>query len=293
MLEMIVYKSRDGRSLTDQFSNSYLFNGAPNYLSDAALTVAQNLVLAERRIYFDNVHFMRTVIRQLDATGKHIEGETRVNDTNTTGLTPMPETAELMPPNVVVAYAKRVNVGRKGITLYRNCVTSDEYNTYIETGTIPDRLRTSMDFTGHPTGSFVSRLMAVEGDTGLDMILPINSRYANGAARSIVGIEISGIRFRQETHQRDTGEENLVEAVQQLINENARAIRRLLKRIEGATGGLVPSLIQSIIQLVIDAVAKYGLLTIARRAAIRWPAIYFVSQLIELLPPGTLPQLTA
>jgi hypothetical protein len=287
MLEMIVYKSQGGRSLVNQFSNSYLFNGAPNYLSDSALQVLIALAIAESRIFFDNTHFMRGVIRQLDATGKHIDGETRTNAFNYTGATPLPAGAVITPPNIVVAYEKRVLVGRPGITLYRNALTADEYNAYLEVGTVPDRLRVSHAPGALPQAVFSSELLAAEGGNGLDMILPINPRYSAGAARSVIGINMAGIRFRQETHQRDSGTENMLEAVQQLINENARAIRRMLTQLEGAAGPILTALVQVVIDLVLAAFFKYGMLTLAQRAYIRWPAIYRAANVLALMPPGT------
>jgi hypothetical protein len=287
MLEMIVYKSQNGRSLVNQFSNSYLFNGAPNYLSEVALNVLIALAIAESRIFFDTTHFMRGVIRQLDASGRHVDGETRTHAFNYTGATPLPAGAIIVPPNIVVAYEKRVLVGRPGITLYRNAVTSDEYNAYVEYGTVPDRLRYNHAPGDLPAAVFTSALLAAEGTQGLDMMLPINPRYSQGAARSIIGINMAGIRFRQETHQRDSGTENLLEAVQQLINENARAIRRMLTQLEGAAGPILTALTQVVIDLVLAAFFKYGMLTLAQRAFIRWPAIYRAATVLALMPPGT------
>ncbi len=292
MIEIITYKSQGGRSLVKQFSNSYLFNGTPNYLSDAAKTLAEKIVEAERRIYFDDTHFMRYVIRQLGADGRHIYGETRTEAVNFTGETALPVGSKIVPPNIVARYEKKVDVGRNALTLYRNVINTDEYNTYLETGAVPARLQVAYAPGVLPLAVFSQALMDADNDSGLTMMLPLNNRYSAGAVRPVTSITFAGMGFRQETYQRDTGTENMLEAVQQLINENGAAMRRLLRSIADATGAMRTGLVNTIIQLVVDAFAKYALLSIARRAAIRFPAIYFAAELLALLPAGTIPALT-
>jgi hypothetical protein len=292
MLEIMIYKSQGGRSLVKQFSNSYLFNGAPNYYSDAANQLATKLVEAESRIYFDTTHFMRVVIRQLDPDGYSVYGESRSIPMESTGQTAVPVGSVIMSPNHTVAYQKNVTVGRPGISLYRNAITSDEYNTWVETGAVPQRLNTSYAPGVLPAMFFSAALMAADNDSGLQMILPINSRYAQGAARPVSGILFAGIRERQETYRRESGTENLLEAVQQLVNENGASLRRLMRQIGEATGALRVGLINTIISLVVDAFAKYALLAIGKRALVRFPAIYFATELLALLPAGTIPALT-
>jgi hypothetical protein len=291
MLEIITYKSQGGRSLVKQFSNSYLFNGAPNYLSDAAKMLAEKLVTAERRIYFDDTYFMRYVIRQLDVDGRHIYGETRTEAVNFAGETALPVGSKIVPPNIVARYEKKVDVGRNAITLYRNVINTDEYNTYLETGAVPARLQVAYAPGVLPLAVFSAELMAADNDSGLTMMLPINSRYSAGAVRPVKSINFAGMGFRQETYNRESGTENMLEAVQQLINENGASMRRLLRSVTDATGAMRVGLINTIIQLVVDAFAKYALLAIAKRAAIRFPAIYFATELLALLPPGTIPAL--
>ena len=291
-LEIVIYKSQGGKSLVNQFSNSYLFNGAPNYHSDAAKALAHKLIEIESRIFFDTTKFMRYVCRQLDATGRHIEGETHSDAVDVQGMTAVPVGSVLMPPATVVAYEKKVLIGRNAITLYRNCITSDEYNLYIETGAVPPRLYQSHAPGVAAAGIFGVLLRDADNDSGLEMILPINPRYAAGAARPVTAITFAGIRQRQETYQKDSGIDNLTEAVQQLINENAASLRRLLRSITNATGAFRTGLINTIVSLVVDAFSRYALLTLARRAAIRWPAIYAATELLALLPPGTIPALT-
>ncbi len=292
MIEIVLYKSLGGLSLVKQFSNSYLFSGAPGYLSAAAQMVADRLVMAETRIYFDNVFIMRYVIRQLDENGRHVYGESRSEALGYPGLTPFPVASKPVPPNIVVRYEKKVQVGRNAFSLYRNALATDEYNAYLEAGTMPPRLNQQNNPGGLPMMAFEVALNDADNDTGLTMILPINPRYSAGATRPITQITMAGIGFRQETYQRDTGTENLLEAVQQLINENGAAMRRLMRSIADATGALRTGLINTIIQLVVDAFAKYALLSIARRAAVRFPAIYFAAELLALLPAGTIPALT-
>ncbi len=289
MLEIIVYKSQGGRSLVKQFSNSYLFNGSPNYLSDAALAVGNRIAVAESRIYFDDTAFMRLVIRQLDAQGQHIDGETRTFTLNNTGANTLDPGSKIVPPNIVVAYEKKVDVGRSGITLYRNAISTDEYNLYLETGAVPARLNLSYDAGALGPAVFTSQLLGVEGDSGLDMMLPLNSRYASGAVRPVKSIYFAGVRFRQETYQRESGSENLVEAVQQLINENGASLRKMLRQAESATGQFLAALVNTMVGLIVQAFGNYALLTIVQRAAIRFPAIYAASALLALLPPGTIP----
>jgi hypothetical protein len=292
MLEIIVYKSQGGRSLVQQFSNSYLFNGAPNYLSDAAKTLADKIVTAERRIYFDDTHFMRYVIRQLGADGRHVYGETRTEAVNFTGETALPVGSQVVPPNIVARYEKKVDVGRNALTLYRNVINTDEYNTYLETGAVPARLNAPYAPGVQPSGLFSTELMAADNDSGLTMMLPINVRYSAGAVRVVKSINFAGMGFRQESYQRESGLENLLEAVQQLINETGASLRRLLRSVAEASGVMQVGLINTIIQLVVDAFAKYALLAIAKRAMIRFPAVFFAAELLALLPPGTIPALT-
>ncbi len=292
MLEIITYKSQGGRSLVKQFSNSYLFNGAPNYLSDAAKTVAEKIVTAERRIYFDDTHFMRYVVRQLDVNGRHIYGETRTEAVNFTGETALPVGSQIVPANIVARYEKTVDVGRNAITLYRNVINSDEYNTYLETGNVPARLQVSYAPGVLTEAVFSAELMAADDNSGLTMMLPINQRYSAGAVRPVKTINFAGMGFRQETYNRESGVDNLLEAVQQLVNENGASLRRLLRSVTGATGAMRTGLINTIIELVVDAFAKYALLAFSKRAMVRFPAIYFVAELLALLPPGTIPALT-
>ncbi len=284
MLEMVIFKSQGGRSLVNQFSNSYLFNGAPNYLSDAAFTVLNKLAQTESRIYFDDTNFMRGIIRQLDAEGNHIEGETRTVPLNLQGANALDIGSVIVPPNIVVGYEKRPLVGRSGVTLYRNVLSSDEYNLYLENGTVPPRLNTVYAPGALPPALFSTALLNAEGDTGLDMMLPVNRRYAAGAARPVQSIAFGGIRFRQETFQKESGAENLEEAVQQLINENGRAIRRLVRQMPGAVGEVLRSITATIIQLVTQALARYAVLSIAGRARIFFPAIYRAAEVLALMP---------
>jgi hypothetical protein len=283
MLEIIIYKSQGGRSLVKQFSNSYLFNGAPNYISDAALAVANSLAVAESRIYFDDTSFMRLVIRQLDAQGNHIDGETRTSALNMVGANTLDPGSKIVPPNIVLAYEKKVLVGRAGVTLYRNAISTDEYNLYLETGAVPPRLNTSFAPGTLPEAFFSSALLGVEGATGLDMMLPLNSRYSNGAVRPITSIAFAGVRFRQETFDRESGLENLGEAVQQLINENGRAMRRLVRQLAAAAGPVLTALGAAIVGLVLEAMGRYALLSIAQKAGIVFPAIYQAAEVLALM----------
>ncbi len=292
MLEIIIYKSQGGRSLVKQFSNSYLFDGAASYLSQTALALAEKLVEAESRIYFDSTSFMRAVIRQLDSNGYTVFGESWSIPLDKTGQNALDPGSVVMSPNHTVAYQKNVAPGRPGVSLYRNAINSDEYNLWVETGAVPPRLNASFAPGVLPAAFFTGALMSADDNSGLQMILPINDRYAAGAPRPVTGIIFAGIRERQETYQRDSGIENLLEAAQQIINENGRAIQRLLRQMETVAAPIAAGLIATIVQLVIDAFAKYGLLTIAKRALIRWPAVYAATELLALLPPGTIPILT-
>ncbi len=292
MLEIIIFKSQGGRSLVKQFSNSYLFDGAPNYFSSAAANLANALVLAESRIYFNSTSFMRAVIRQLDPGGYNVYGESKSIALSSTGQNALDVGSVVMSPNHTVAYQKSVQVGRPGISLYRNAISSDEYNLFVETGAVPARLNAPFAPGVLPVMLFTNALMTADDNSGLQMILPINERYAAGTARPVTDITFAGIRERQETYQRDSGIENLLEAAQQIINENGRAVRRLLRQIVTVAPPIATGLIATIVQLVVDAFAKYALLTIAKRALIRWPAVYAATELLQLLPPGTIPILT-
>jgi hypothetical protein len=283
MLEIVIVKSRGGRDLKSQFSNTYLFSGSPDYISDDARTVVDNLVNAESSIYFDDTFFMRAIIRNLDAQGRHTDGETRSIPMEGGGLNAMPAASTNVPANVVVAISKLVLVGRAGLQEYRYALTSDEYNAFVEQGTAPPRIVEPQAPGDLGNLTFVDRLANVGLGTGLDMILPPNSRYAGGAPRPITAFAWAGIRYRQSTIQRVGGAQHLAEAVQQLLNETARKLRKLLRDATGANGNVLVQLVGLARALIAAATAKYATLTALEAAEVTWPAIYSSVELLALL----------
>lgn len=283
MLEIVTVKSRGGRDLKSQFSNTYLFTGPSDYVSDDALTVMQNLVTAESSIYFDNTFFLRGVIRQLDAQGNHIDGQTRSIPLEGAGLNAMPAGSTDVPGNIVLAIAKLVLVGRAGLQEYRYAVTSDEFNAFVETGASPDRVTGVQSPGVLGSFTFVDRLSNVGLGTALDMILPPNARYANGAPRPVTAYAYAGIRFRQTTIQRVDGATHLAQAVQQLLNESARKLRKLKRELSGSTGQVLAALIQAVQTIFTLATTKYATLTALEAAEVVWPAIFSDAALLALL----------
>jgi hypothetical protein len=283
MLEIVIVKSRGGRDLKSQFSNTYLFSGAPDYISDEARTVTDRLVDAESSIYFDDTFFMRTIIRNLNSQGAHTDGETRSVPLEGSGLNVMPVASTNVPSNVVVAISKLVLVGRAGLQEYRYALTSDEYNAYVETGAAPTRIVEPQSPGDLGNLTFVDRLANVGLQTGLEMILPPNARYANGAPRPITAFAWAGIRYRQAKIQRVGGAQHLAEAVQQLLNETARKLRKLLRDATGANGSVLVQLITLARQLIALATAKYATLTALEAAEVTWPAIYSSVELLAFL----------
>ncbi len=283
MLEIVIVKSRGGRDLKSQFSNTYLFSGPANYVSDDAGTVVDNLVNAEASAYFDNTFFMRAVIRQLNADGIHNDGETRSYPLVGGGLNPMPVGSTDVPSNVVLAISKIVLVGRAGLQEYRFAVSSDEYNAFVESGTPPARIVAPQSPGNLGNMTFVDRLSSVTLNTGFDMILPPNARYAGGAPRPITAFSYAGIRYRQATIQRVGGAQHLAEAVQQLLNETARKLKKIKRDLDGAAGSILTNLIAVVRSLFNAATAKYATLAAIEAAEVTWPAIFSDVALLALL----------
>ncbi len=283
MLEMVIVKSRGGRDLKSQFSNTYLFNGPENYVSDDALNVMQRVVDAESSIYFDNTFFMRAVIRQLNSDGVHTDGQTRSVPLEGGGLNVMPAGGTDVPSNVVLAISKLVLVGRAGLQEYRFAVTSDEYNAFIETGASPPRVTQPQSPGDLGNLTFMDRLANVTLGTGFDMILPPNDRFAGGAPRPITNFAYAGIRYRQATIQRVGGAQHLAEAVQQLLNETARKLKKLKRDLTSANGSVLTQLIQAIQALFALATSRYATLTALEAAEVTWPVIFSDVALLALL----------
>ncbi len=274
MLEITVFKSRGGRDLKSQWSNSYLFAGTPNYVSDEARAVLDRTVEAESSIAFTDTAFVRATIRQMNDLGVHTAGETRSVPLEGFGLNEMPAGSTEVPGNVTLAIAKQVLVGRSGLQQYRYAVTSDELNAFIESGTAPARIVNAATPGGLPSLTFTARLAAINGDSDLEMVLMPHENIVGGDPRPVTAFAYAGIRYRQQSQRRGDANTAMVEAVQKKINENGRRIASLLNQIGDDAFSLhlqAASLISSLRQASLEL---YATLSVEFKARINWPAVY-------------------
>ncbi len=261
MLEIEIKKSRGGRNANDQFTNQYLADGGGIFQDASVETFARDLVAAEQIIMPDNVEFLRVVIRTVDINGDAVPFQSRSFPVDSVGLFTMPAGEVVCPPHIVAAVEKQSISGRPGISFYRHCVTTDEFDDYQTNRTIPVRFP-----------AFLVYMEAMGASMGLRLAMPDRPGDNAEGPRFISSFLFGGFRMNDPNRRKDSAKKNTLEAAQQQINEWARAARYS----KGAGWDVtVPDPRVGVANaLRLQALALWNSLEVEVRARIKWPAIF-------------------
>jgi hypothetical protein len=261
VLEIEIKKSRGGRSANEQFTNQYLAGGNVLYSAAGAETFARALLAAERQAYPTSVEFMRIVIREINEAGDGVPFRSRSFPADALGEFVVPAGQVICPPHICAAVEKQAVNSRPGLSFYRHCVTTDEFDAYQTARTVPARFTT-----------LLAALADTASEGGLRLAMPDRVGDDTELPRYITSFLFGGFRFNDPNRRKDSAKRNTLEAAQQQINEWARSARYA----KGA-GWPAPPAIQIVsiaTALRQQAVNLFESLDADVRARIKWPAIF-------------------
>jgi hypothetical protein len=261
VLEIEIKKSRGGRNAKDQFTNQYLAGGNVLFSAAGAEDFARDLLAAETAIFPDSVEFLRVIIREIDAAGDGVPFRSRSFPVDALGGFVVPAGEVICPPHIVAAVEKQAISGRPGLSFYRHCITTDEFDDYQTNRTVPARF-----------GVFLLALQGANSEGGLRLAMPDRVGDDIGGPRYITSFLFGGFRMNDPNRRKDSAKKNTLEAAQQQINEWARSARYA----KGAGWPAPPALqivgIATALRQL--ALALFNSLDADVRARIKWPAIF-------------------
>jgi hypothetical protein len=272
MIAISVRKSQNGRDLRAQHTNTYLMTGGGVWNSDAMIETAKWLAASEQKIYSTLTFFLYATISNLDSNLKVLRGQTVSEPLEYSGLFAIPANDKLAPANVVAAFDKRSGMGRSGVTLYRHCTTSEEFDQYTKTRAIPYRFKDPDDLADALRTNFTERLMNLTGGVGVKLALPDAYGDATNAPRPIKAINFAGFRSNQPYRQKSSAKVSRYQAVQKQINEWA-ADARFASRVD--KNGAIPDRADGIVNgLKAQGTTLYNQQTPEIQSRIVWPVIF-------------------
>lgn len=217
MILITVFMSIFGRS-TDKFSNSLLFAGDVPYNDPALNAVADRFVGALRKSAFDAIEFTGWKIAEVTSEGKKVKDKSRSNVIALRGATPLPAGSVLAPRDVVLRLGKYSGGSTPAITPLRNFISSDEYNTYVETRALPSRVVDKNDLADILNTSFPEAISNVAGNSGLTLVLPFRRSDNRGTPRAVNRVQAVDIRTSRATKTRTSAMTDMVNAAKKHLN---------------------------------------------------------------------------
>lgn len=272
MFECIIKKSQDGRDMRSQHSTTYRLIGAPAFNSPQALSAASDLGQNERIIYPTSTYFMYALLRNLDAQGKPLRGQTTTVLLENRGMFAVPVNDKLASNFIVAAIDKKPAMGRSGVTQYRYCTTSEEYDQYIKSGAIPARFTDPNNLGDGFAINFLEGLSNIGGDGVFKLALPDAYGDTGIAPRPIIAFAFAGFRNNQPYRQKQSPGVSRYQATQKQINKWG-ADARFASRVD--RNGVLPDDADEIVaDLKADAVALRQQLPVELRSRIVMPEIF-------------------
>jgi hypothetical protein len=271
VIEVEVKMSQGGRDQQETFGNRQLFTGNDDITHADAEQTARNYSTLLSFIYPAETNMVRAVIRQMDANGNPVPGQTRSFPLADTGRFDLPVGDVLAGSNIVATYEKASTLGRPGNSNFRNAVTATEYQEWTRARTVPARFNVTEHTLGSMTDTFMELLKDGVGAGTLTPCLPNGTSAGLDDPRPIVAVRFGGFRVNDPTRPKGSPGQNSLEAAQQRINAYA-ADARYLQRGQDV-GNLPESLTEVMLELKIKASRAYWDLELRLRARINWPDI--------------------